>query len=67
MSLIAMSSLKLAADSYLVGFGPESKEIQISDNIDIFMNVSFLMECVVKNIALGNIMDSGSYLRETWN
>jgi hypothetical protein len=67
MALIALSSMKLAMDSYLVGFAPDSREMQISDNIDIFMNVSFLFECITKNIALGNIMEEGSYLRETWN
>jgi len=31
------------------------------------MNVCFFFECIIKNIAMGNIMDEGSYLRETWN
>jgi hypothetical protein len=29
--------------------------------------VCFLIECITKNVAMGTIMDSGSYLRETWN
>lgn len=67
MGLIALSSVKLAADSYLVGYAPDSIQIIISDNVDIFMNISFLLECLTKNIAMGFIMDEGSYLRETWN
>lgn len=31
------------------------------------MNVCFLFECITKNIAMGMVMDSGSYLRESWN
>jgi hypothetical protein len=67
MALIALSSLKLAVDSYLASFAPDSFEIMVSENIDIFMNVCFLFECITKNISMGVVMDEGSYLRESWN
>lgn len=67
MALIALSSIKLAADSYLTGYAPDSIEIAVSENIDIFMNVCFLFECITKNVAMGMVMDEGSYLRESWN
>lgn len=67
MFLIALSSIKLAADSYLTGFEKDSLTIQISENVDIFMNVCFLFELVTKVIAMGFAMDEGSYIRETWN
>jgi|LauGreDrversion4_2_1035121.scaffolds.fasta_scaffold469800_2 hypothetical protein len=67
MALIALSSVKLAVDSYLSGFAPDSFEIMVSENIDIFMNVCFLFECITKNISMGVVMDEGSYLRESWN
>jgi len=67
MFLIAASSLKLATDSYLTGYPEDSIQINISENIDIFINVCFMFECVTKLIAMGFVMDEGSYLRETWN
>ena len=67
MLLIALSSVKLGVDSYLSGFAKDSVEITLSDNIDIFMNVCFLFELLTKVVAMGLIMDEGSYLRESWN
>ena len=67
MFLIALSSVKLGVDSYLSGFAKDSIEITLSENIDIFMNVCFLFELLTKVVAMGLIMDEGSYLRESWN
>ena len=41
MSIIALSSFKLAIDSYLVDFDDSSIPIQISTDVNIFMNVCF--------------------------
>ncbi len=67
MFLIAVSSIKLAVDSYLVNYPPDSLTIMVSENVDIFMNVCFLFELITKVIAMGFAMDDGSYIRETWN
>lgn len=67
MFLIAASSVKLAVDSYLSGYDPESVTVKVSESIDIFMNVCFLIELIVKVVAMGFAMDNGSYIRETWN
>ena len=67
MFLIAASSVKLAADTYLTDFARDSIEVRASDAIDIFMNLMFLLEMCVKIAALGLFMDEGSYLRESWN
>ena len=67
MFLIGMSSIKLALDSYLYLYESDSIQIKVSDRIDVFMNIAFLLECITKNIAMGMIMEEGSYLRETWN
>ena len=40
---------------------------QVSDGIDIFFTISFLLESVIKSVASGFIMDRNSYLRESWN
>jgi hypothetical protein len=62
MFLIGCSSCKLAADSYSKYYDPDSIQIKISENIDIFLNLAFLFECITKNIAMGTVMDEGSYL-----
>jgi hypothetical protein len=67
MALIAISSLKLATDSYLVNYSDDSIQQRISKGIDIFTNICFLLECIVKNIVMGTIMDEGAYLKESWN
>lgn len=67
MFLIAVSSIKLASDTYLAHLPADSVFVVISDNLDIFLNVAFLLECITKNISMGFIMDEGSYIRETWN
>lgn len=41
--------------------------MQLSENIDILVNVLFLLECINKNIACGTLLDEGSYLRDNWN
>jgi hypothetical protein len=67
MFLIGASSIKLAVNSYLVNYPVDSIEVKLSDNIDIVVNVLFLIECINKNIACGTLMDEGSYLRDNWN
>lgn len=67
MALIAISSLKLATDSYLVNYSDDSIQQRISKGIDIFTNVCFLFECIIKNIVMGTVMDEGAYLKESWN
>lgn len=57
MFLIALSSLKLAADTYFVVYPDDSIVIQLSGAFDKFLNVCFLFECLSKNIALGTLMD----------
>jgi hypothetical protein len=37
------------------------------DAINYVINFVFIFEMVIKIIALGLVMDSGSYLRESWN
>ena len=47
-----------------------SKDIKIiyaSNIIDYFFNIFFATESAIKIIAVGLIMDNGSYLRDSWN
>lgn len=57
MFLIAISSAKLAVDSYLVNFSEDSIQQKVFSYVNYFLNVAFLFECIVKIIAMGFIMD----------
>jgi len=67
MLLIGLSSIKLALESYLVDEPSDSKLVQISEELDFIFNYLFILECVLKIIALGFAMDEGSYMRDSWN
>ena len=67
MLVIALSSAKLAIATYEKYLPKTSPLLTLSENFDITLNIIFLFECISKNIALGFIMEEGSYLRESWN
>ena len=67
MLVIALSSAKLAIATYEKYLPKTSPLITLSENFDIALNIIFLFECISKNIALGFVMEEGSYLRESWN
>ena len=67
MLLIFLSSLKLATDTYMDGLEEDSALLLISDICDSIFTWAFALECLVRVIALGFVMDSGSYLRDSWN
>lgn len=67
MFVIALSSAKLAIATYEKYLPESSPLLTLSYDFDITLNVIFLFECISKNIALGFIMEEGSYLRESWN
>lgn len=59
LTFIIISSLKLVVDTY---FKPGSDEIKVSEDIDIFFNTVFAIECILKVISFGFIIDQNSYL-----
>ena len=67
MLLIGLNSVKLGADTYLLEVDEDAPIMKISNTVDYFFNISFAIEAFFKCIALGLIMDSGSYLRDGWN
>ena len=67
MALIVFSSLKLASDTYAFTWKDSKNTIFMFEVIDNIFTVSFIIEMSVKLIALGMIMDEGSYLRDNWN
>ena len=67
MLLIALSSTKLAMESYIVDRPADDDLVRLSEDFDKIFNYLFILECVLKVIALGFAMDDGSYLRDSWN
>jgi hypothetical protein len=65
--MIILSSLKLATDTYSKRWEDNPTIISVNSTIDKIFNFIFLLEMLVKLIALGLTMDEGSYLRESWN
>ncbi len=66
---ILANSILLASQEYDENYNAkyESKWNNTLDLIDIFFTVIFLIECIVKVIAMGFIMHRNSYLRDPWN
>ena len=63
--LIAISSLRLVLETY---FNSEGNIInEYFDNIDASINVCFILEFLVKCIALGFVDDEGCYIQDNWN
>jgi len=69
MALIFLSSLKLATDTYMTedDYDKDHIVIVVSGHIDSFFTWVFFGESVIKIIALGFVMDEGTYLRESWS
>ena len=65
--MIALSSAKLATESYFVDEPDDSMFNRVSENLDYAFNFAFIFECILKVIALGFAMDNESYLRDSWN
>ena len=65
--LISASSFKLVYDTYFIDAQKDDIRAQISSGADQAFNYLFIFEMVTKLIALGLIMDEGSYLRDNWN
>jgi hypothetical protein len=67
MVLIGLSSFKLAYDAYLQELPKTDPKVIQSELIDKVFNYLFIIEMSFKLIAMGFMMDEGSYLRDTWN
>lgn len=66
MGLILLSSAKLATDTFNDRI--ESQLVlDALDGVDQFFNYAFICEMSVKVIAMGLVMDAGSYLEDSWN
>lgn len=53
MFLIGCNSLKLAVDTYFIELPNTDIRKVFANGIDIFFNIAFLLEAIIKCIALG--------------
>lgn len=67
LTLISLSSFKLFYDTFFLEDKRVNLRSQISGYADDAFNYLFIIEMVTKLIAMGVVMDEGSYLRDTWN
>lgn len=65
--MIVASSVKLGVDTYQIDFSEDSLFVKISGVFDQIFTWVFIIECMLKIVSMGFIMDEGSYLRDTWN
>lgn len=65
--LIALSSFKLGYDSFYVAETEVTMRSMFSAFMDNTFSVIFILEMSVKLVALGMVMDDGSYLQDEWN
>ncbi len=61
--LIVVSTMRLLIDTFVEG---DFSDILFAYS-DLFFNIAFLCEMILKIISLGFCMDEGSYLRDSWN
>lgn len=66
MTLILLSSAKLATDTFNNRIDSEFA-LEFLNGVDLFFNYAFICEMSVKVIAMGLVMDNGSYLEDSWN
>lgn len=66
MLLIILNSVTLAAYDYNDRNNLTSRN-KIIDNITYFLNICFIIECVLKLLAKGLIRHKSSYFRDGWN
>ena len=67
MSLIAISSLQLAFETYISDLEPTDSIVVANSIVGQTFTFLFLLELLFKVVALGFVMDERSYLRESWN
>lgn len=66
---IILNSIALATKDYSINYDSkkESRWNDILEKIDIGFSVVFLLECIIKVIAMGFVVHKEAYLREAWN
>lgn len=53
LTLIVLSSIKLAMDTYIMDRKPEETIVKVSEYVDVFFTISFTLESIIKSTSLG--------------
>ena len=61
--MILCSTARLVIDTFVSGY----IFVLIFDILDAVFNIVFFLECIAKVLAMGFVLDEGSYLRDNWN
>ncbi len=62
--ILLVSTLQQILETY---YKADEKFIQASDNIDLTISLIYIIEMIIKVLALGFIMEKGTYLSDNWN
>lgn len=65
LTLILLSTFRLIIETFTPNDDPNYKLIYAY--LDIFFNICFVTEMILKIISFGFLLDDGSYLRDSWN
>ena len=63
LCIIILSSIRLVVDTFISGY----TFVVLFDISDSVFNIIFLIEALIKIIAMGLVFDEGTYLRDNWN
>ena len=63
LCIIILSSIRLVVDTFISGY----TFVVLFDISDTVFNIIFLIEAIIKIIAMGLVFDEGIYLRDNWN
>ena len=66
VALIIFNSILLGIKDY-TDFDNKTPQNQFVEKLDPFFTTAFTIECVLKVIGMGFILDEGSYLHDAWN
>lgn len=67
LALIILNSLKLVWDTYIIEFPSTDPQVRISVTIDYVFSLCFILEFIIKSLALGLFYERGTYLSDNWN
>ena len=63
LCIITLSSIRLIIDTFISGY----TFVVLFDISDSVFNIIFLIEATIKIIAMGLVLEEGTYLRDNWN
>jgi len=65
--MIVIGTIRLISETFIEIKKSDSALSYFFDVFDCLLNIVFIVECVLKILGMGFIMQKGSYLRDSWN